>query len=1497
MSGIKRTIKETDPDYEDISVALPNKRHKAIENSARDAAVQKIETIIKEQFALEMKNKEHEIEVIDQRLIEARRMMDKLRACIVANYYASAGLLKVSEGSKTCDAMVFNHPAIKKFLESPSRSSSPANQRSETPSANHSENHIGEFELHFMGAGRFLKDFKHDPKIDKGSKTCDAMVFNHPAIKKFLESPSRSSSPANQRSETPSANHSESDSLSQHNDFLSDKDNNSNVDIEERLSNNMEQRPSRNTGRDASNITGSHKSEQRNADLTGDETSRLFIKKTIVVGNVSKYIPPDKREENDQSTHKWMVYVRGSRREPSINHFVKKVWFFLHPSYKPNDLVEVREPPFHLTRRGWGEFPVRVQVHFKDSQNKRIDIIHNLKLDRTYTGLQTLGAETVVDVELHRHSLGEDSIYAQSSESDVSDAPPSLPLTIPAPVKASSPIKQSHEPVPDTSVEKGFTANTEAERHTTFYSLPSSLERTPTKMTTSQKVTFCSHGNSAFQPIASSCKIVPQSQVPNPESPGKSFQPITMSCKIVSGSPISTPSPSPLPRTPTSTPVHVKQGTASSVISNPYVIMDKPGQVIGATTPTTGSPTNKLSTASQASQGASSPIPKIHGSSFVTSTVKQEDSLFASMPPLCPIGSHPKVQSPKPITGGLGAFTKVIIKQEPGEASHVPTTGAASQSPLPQYVTVKGGHMIAVSPQKQVITAGEGTAQSPKIQPSKVVGVPVGSALPSTVKQAVAISGGQILVAKASSSVTKAVGPKQVVTQGVAKAIVSGGGGTIVAQPVQALTKAQVTAAGPQKSGSQGSVMATLQLPATNLANLANLPPGTKLYLTTNSKNPSGKGKLLLIPQGAILRATNNANLQSGSAAGSGGGGGGTGGGGGGSGGGSSGGGGGGGSGGGGGGGGGTGGTQSPAGPGGISQHLTYTSYILKQTPQGTFLVGQPSPQTSGKQLTTGSVVQGTLGVSTSSAQGQQTLKVISGQKTTLFTQAAPGGQASLMKISDGTLKSVPATSQLSKPGTTMLRVAGGVITTATSPAVALSANGPAQQSEGTASSSSSTISSVMKTSGQQQACMSQATMGSCKAAAPSVISATSLVSTPNPISGKATVSGLLKIHSSQSNPQQAVLTIPSQLKPLSVNTSGGVQTILMPVNKVVQSFSASKSPTILPVAAPTTVIPSSTPATVTKVKTEPETPGPSCLSQDGQTAVKTEESSELGNYIIKIDHLETIQQLLTAVVKKIPLITAKSEDASCFSAKSVEQYYGWNIGKRRAAEWQRAMTMRKVLQEILEKNQRFHHLTPLKTKHIAHWCRCHGYTPPDPESLRNDGDSIEDVLTQIDSEPECPSSFSSADNLCQKLEDLQQFQKREPENEEEVDVLNLSEPLQINIKKEQEEKQEEMKLYLPPTPGSEFIGDITQKIGITLQPVALHRNVYASVVEDMILKATEQLVNDILRQALAVGYQTASHNRIPKEITVSNIHQAICNIPFLDFLTNKHMGMLNEDQ
>ncbi|KAJ7325066.1 hypothetical protein JRQ81_018086 [Phrynocephalus forsythii] len=768
--------------------------------------------------------------------------------------------------------------------------------------------------------------------------------------------------------------------------------------------------------------------------------------------------------------------------------------------------------------------------------------------------------------------------------------------------------------------------------------------------------------------------------------------------------------------------------------------------------------------------------------------------------------------------------------------------------------------MIALSPQKQLVSTGEGSTSS------KIVSVPVGSALPASIKQAVAIGGGQILVAKSSPSVTKVVGGKQVVTQGVAKAIVSGGGGTIIAQPVQTLTKAQVPSSGVPKSGSQGSVMATLQLPATNLANLANLPPGTKLYLTTNSKNPSGKGKLLLIPQGAILRATNNANQQSGSSTSGGGG------------------------------------TQSTS--AGLSQHLTYTSYILKQTPQGTFLVGQPSHQSSARQATSGMVVQGNAAAGASSSQGHQALKVITGPKTAaLFAQAASGGQASLMKISDNTLKSLPASSQLSKPGTTVLRVSGGVITAATTSAVTLPTNGVAQQGEIAGSGSSPAAGPVVKTSGQQNPVPAQAgqvaSAVSNKTGTSAVVSIASWVTTPAPVSGKTAVSGLLKIHSSQNSPQQAVLTVPTQLKQLGVSTaSSGVQTILMPVNKVIQSLSSNKVTTITQTST-VAVVPNPSTVTAPKVKLEPDSTVQNCsslTSQESQVTVKTEESSELGNYVIGTEYLDNLQQLLTAIVKKVPLIAERTEDGNFFCASSVEQYYGWNIGKRRAAEWQRALTIRKILQEIIEKYPKFHSITPLKTKQVVHWCRSHGYTPPDPEALRNE-DSIEDVLTQIDSEPECSSTYTTGEALCHKLEELEQILKQEPDHDEEVDILSITEPLKINIKKEQEEKQEEAKFYLAPQPTSEFVRETVQQIGISLQPVELHKNTYASVVEDMILKATEQLASDVLREALSIGYQAAPHNRVPREITVMNIHQAICNIPFLDFLTNKHMGILNEEQ
>ncbi|XP_059201024.1 YEATS domain-containing protein 2 [Centropristis striata] len=1440
MSGIKRKIEGNDPDYDDISLVQNSKRNKAAEHNAREAAIQKIETIIREQFSLEMKNKEHEIDVISQRLNEARRMMDKLRACIVANYYANAGLTKLPEHASKSDPAVLNHPAIRRFLESPSRSSSPLNQGSETPSLAHSESES----LSQQGEGA--------ERDGEGA---------------WREDGSR-----------------------------------------------QERRPGRNTGKDTFGVPLCSGAEQRvTYHTTGNEASRLYAKKTIVVGNVSRYIPPDKREENDQSTHKWMVYVRGSRREPSIDHFVKKVWFFLHPSYKPNDLVEVSEPPFHLTRRGWGEFPVRIQIHFKDHRNKRIDIIHQLKLDRTYTGLQTLGAETVVDVELYRNSLGEDYIPQPSSSKVTHRAasPTSATSLAQSYGLSSSPIL--HDP----SVDKGFI---KAEMGRSAGGHSSSLtvgERTPTRPKVSDRITLGSHGNSAFQPITASCKIVPQGQPPSPaESPGKSFQPITMSCKIVSGSPISTPSHSPLPRTPTtSTPVHSKQ-SSSSVLNNPYIIVDKPGQVIGmasSSTASTGSPSAKQSVA----QGARSPAPKVHTGTFLSSGVK------------------------------------VIIKQEPGEVStqqqQMVSTVTSQQQPAAttahQFVAVKGGHMISMSAQKQAGGAKGDTT-------SKMLGIPVSSTLQSAVKQ-VAISSGQILVAKGNPSVAKVMGGKQVLAQGVAKAIVSGASG---------ITGQQAAAKAAGGSSGKSGVMATLQLPANNLANLANLPPGTKLYLTTNSKNPSGKGKLLLIPQGAILRASSSSQQsQSSSSAGAGG-------------------------------------SQtsssSSSSSSSLPSNLSYTSYILKQTPQGTFLVGQPA-QGSGKQ---GGSSSAGHAASSPATVTQQAIRVTAGQKAAILAQVVGGSQGAQVKLSDGSVKTVTAAAagHLSKPGTTTLRMTGGVITAASSSpgSVNAAATAASQQQAADGGKSASQHHSLLVAANQaavisaaksasaaaggslskaavatlvkgagNTATMTKSAAGSTgavvtvakgitnmpvvsmskgagvgtvvgvpKSSGTSLVTAASLVSGMAAGGGKtgATLSGMLKIHSGGSSSQQTVLTIPAnQLKQLGVGTgSGGVQTILMPVGKVVSkgpvSSTPSSSSSTTPGAAGAGASPSparqaspSLALPLAQVKTEPGastavTAGPSppvtapvptsVHVASAATIVKQEQGADNAAHdLINTEHIETMMQLLTAVVKKFPLIVPdKTEDSHPFCASSTEQYYSWTIGKRRASELQRAVAVKRVVQDVLDRSPRLQALTPPKTREVVQWCRQRGYTPPDLEPQRKtDDESIEDILTQIDNEPECPTTLSSCEELVLRLEQMQALLKTEPEEADDkiVDIITVTPPCQkLKVKEEEQEADVEPKFFLGPCVSAQFVGETAQQIGVTFQPVEVEKNVFAPVVEAMILKATEQFASDILREALAGAYAKSPQNRTPREITAMNIHQAVSSIPTCDFLTNTHMGYLSKD-
>ncbi|KAI8611681.1 yeats family-domain-containing protein [Chytriomyces sp. MP71] len=104
-------------------------------------------------------------------------------------------------------------------------------------------------------------------------------------------------------------------------------------------------------------------------NLSQSET-RFLIKKRVVVGNISRFIPEERRKL-PKYEYKWMVYVQGPPSDPDITPFITRVRFHLHPDYAPNDIIDVHNPPFSITRYGWGEFPLRVRLYFADPARKR----------------------------------------------------------------------------------------------------------------------------------------------------------------------------------------------------------------------------------------------------------------------------------------------------------------------------------------------------------------------------------------------------------------------------------------------------------------------------------------------------------------------------------------------------------------------------------------------------------------------------------------------------------------------------------------------------------------------------------------------------------------------------------------------------------------------------------------------------------------------------------------------------------------------------------------------------------------------------------------------------------------------------------------------------------------------------------------------------------------------------------------------------------------------
>ncbi|KAJ2725702.1 hypothetical protein GGI07_001070 [Coemansia sp. Benny D115] len=148
--------------------------------------------------------------------------------------------------------------------------------------------------------------------------------------------------------------------------------------------------------------------------------SRFHVVRRILLGNTSRFVPRDQRPPGQEtSTHQWTVYMRPLDPTQPLARYVRKVRMFLHPSYRPDDIVDLHPPSVELRRWGWGEFPIRVQVFFRDRRNKPVDLIHLLKLDHTHSGRDVLGAEMPIDFELDRRGVD----LVDSADDDTCDNP------------------------------------------------------------------------------------------------------------------------------------------------------------------------------------------------------------------------------------------------------------------------------------------------------------------------------------------------------------------------------------------------------------------------------------------------------------------------------------------------------------------------------------------------------------------------------------------------------------------------------------------------------------------------------------------------------------------------------------------------------------------------------------------------------------------------------------------------------------------------------------------------------------------------------------------------------------------------------------------------------------------------------------------------------------------------------------------------------------------
>jgi hypothetical protein len=131
------------------------------------------------------------------------------------------------------------------------------------------------------------------------------------------------------------------------------------------------------------------------ATAQSEQESRFYIVKRIIVGNLVK-------TSEEGTGYRWKLYIRDE--EGFLSKTLRKATFYLHSSYKPDDVVELVQYPFVLSRTGWGEFPVRIELEFHGIP-KPIQVYYQLKLTPGRGSSKwVLGNERKYNIELEKIS-------------------------------------------------------------------------------------------------------------------------------------------------------------------------------------------------------------------------------------------------------------------------------------------------------------------------------------------------------------------------------------------------------------------------------------------------------------------------------------------------------------------------------------------------------------------------------------------------------------------------------------------------------------------------------------------------------------------------------------------------------------------------------------------------------------------------------------------------------------------------------------------------------------------------------------------------------------------------------------------------------------------------------------------------------------------------------------------------------------------------------------